>query len=405
MLGRDARPARVFAGRIQRPTDRRQHPLRRWKRLRPVGAPAPTIVNLTAALETGAAQPLNIDKRVTIFAEPAFGASVIDNFNRADEGPPMTGWTDIDTGFQVIANKAAPSDSGGINSAYWNTAMTSRDVEVFVTLDVEPDSGGETHLFARLDPTAPKDGYRLTLDHWGPGVIDSWRLEYLINNVSFDIFDDTPRTWGSGDKVGLRCLGREISVWHLPVGGRWVRLAVATDANISGASPTDKLGLHNFQPGLPIDERYDDFGGGVLTPFELDTAVALDKDKRVSLTPAVETDTALALSLGGPKSLVPAVETDSSRVLVITKIKTLVPCLETDSARVLSFSTGSPIFKALVAALESSRAMDLYFDRCAHFAFSAAPEISLSLSPASEAPLTLTPATEAELTLTGKDCC
>lgn len=187
--------------------------------------------------------------------------AVLDDFNRANTGPPPSAsWTTwLSDGLKVVSNQCAPNDSGD-NNAYWNTAMTHADVEAYVTIATPPATGGVTHVFVRLD-TATVSSYSVAcgvnagnddiqLFRWDGGVATSIAGPYSV-------------AFANGDKIGIRCHSSQIEAW-VSLGGIWQKLGAVTDTTYSGASPNNKIALHNVGNGTTA-ARYDDFGGGVPT--------------------------------------------------------------------------------------------------------------------------------------------
>lgn len=88
------------------------------------------------------------------------------------------------------------------------------------------------------------------------------------------------RPVANGDKVGLRCLGSEISGWHY-TGGAWTQVLTATDATHSGPGyvgwylPGNNNDTNTTNPGI-----YDDFGGGTITGSAFPEAPVLDTFNR-----------------------------------------------------------------------------------------------------------------------------
>jgi hypothetical protein len=72
----------------------------------------------------------------SVTATPAAAplASILDNFNRADEGRPRSApWVNFSSsGLKVVSNQAASAGGTGDNSSYWSTAF-SADQECFVS--------------------------------------------------------------------------------------------------------------------------------------------------------------------------------------------------------------------------------------------------------------------------------
>ena len=86
--------------------------------------------------------------------------SVLDNANRADEGPPPSAsWGNLVAGLVVSSNQIAPSGPG-FRSSYWLTAFNA-NCEVFATIGTNPSSNRTQTLFVRLHDvgSGTTDGY------------------------------------------------------------------------------------------------------------------------------------------------------------------------------------------------------------------------------------------------------
>lgn len=187
---------------------------------------------------------------------------ILDDFNRANEGPPMTGWTAYySTGLKVVSNQCAPNDNGG-NAAYWTPAMGGSDVECYVTIATMPANGGETAVLARLDPAGGGvNGDAYQVSHFPAAGTDSITI-WRIDNSAYTSLGSWSQELAAGDGIGIRCVGSTIEAWAR-ISGVWTLIGSVTDATYSGASPTNRIALSNEGNGSSV-ARYDDFGGGVM---------------------------------------------------------------------------------------------------------------------------------------------
>lgn len=184
--------------------------------------------------------------------------TVLDDFNRANEGPPPSAsWTTwISSGLKVVSNEIGPNDTGG-NGAYWNAVMPGPDVEAHLTIATLSDATTYINLYARYDVALFK-GYVMNHTVASP---DTWALVREDGGSSATLVSGT-QDLSNGDAMGIRCVGSLIEGW-LRVNGIWQRVGSATDATYSGASPNDRLGIYT-EPGAVTTGRMDNFGGGVV---------------------------------------------------------------------------------------------------------------------------------------------
>ncbi len=201
--------------------------------------------------------------------------SILDDFNRANEGPPPSAsWitgpkTESNSNGLVIDTnrvKATSLTYGG--TASWGVTF-GPDVEVYVS---DSDAGGVFILYWRI--TDPTDttlmyGYRFSGYNFGGNrtfTVDS------LNGLPID----TATLWTStlsgtianGDQVGISHIGDQISVYENLGGGGWNLVNTITDNTYSSAGYIG-MGLGS------TTGRLDNFGGG-----EISTPVSIGLDAR-----------------------------------------------------------------------------------------------------------------------------
>lgn len=225
----------------------------------------------------------------TPFYTAPFGTSgtLRDDFNRANEGPPPTGWTAwLSTGLKVDANQLAPADTGD-NGGYYNTAMSGANVEAYITIAAPTVNGGENAISARCEPTgAGFNGTRYTVNYIpgasGTGVVRLSRSADLTGTL----LDTTNINLTAGDKLGIRCYQSTIEGWvYITADSQWYLVVSAADTTYPGTGSQNKIAVYNYGNGS-LGARYDDLYAGVLIGIaNVDAATT-----RLSLTPsAVET--------------------------------------------------------------------------------------------------------------------
>lgn len=175
--------------------------------------------------------------------------TILDNFNRGNEGPPMTGWTDLQNGLKVVSSQCV-ADTGASTSKF-NTAF-DKDQEFFVTIVTKsPTDGGVEAILARLSTSF--DGYRVLWFESASGtdeIIIQRSDGGILTQLGAIIFIDK----SDGSKLGIRCVGSTIEAWY-DTGGGWTLAGSRTDSNYAG---NDKPALGLIQ----LDSVFDDFGGG-----------------------------------------------------------------------------------------------------------------------------------------------
>lgn len=184
---------------------------------------------------------------------------IIDNFDRANEGPPLSAsWTDTivvgEGGFKVNFD-VAQGDTGGFNSTYRNTAVYGPDVEAYLTLPAS--SQADVYLRIVAEGTAGVDGYSIDANE----TTDLFRVFRIDDGVYTQLGADISTTIGIGDSFGATIIGTTITVYHCGLGmgcgvseAGWTVIDTRTDATYSAAG---RIGIGVSGSGI-----VDDFGGG-----------------------------------------------------------------------------------------------------------------------------------------------
>ncbi len=186
--------------------------------------------------------------------------SVLDNFNRANEGPPpSTSWDGPIRPGQAqlkVSSNAMIWHSSVPGSVYWDTSFDA-DQECYLTVSTKGQSGKALGLFTRLRDhgTSSVDGYELWTEPQDAAT-DNWRL-YRMSNNGFFLINSTTQEVDSGDKIGIESDG-STHKGYLDDGGGWSEVNSGTDATFS----------HNGEIGVftgASNNVLDDFGGGAIS--------------------------------------------------------------------------------------------------------------------------------------------
>lgn len=178
---------------------------------------------------------------------------ILDNFNRANEGPPpSTSWsnlspTDFTGTFAVVSNVAAVT---GVAAIYWNPTTFGPNCEAYATLATT----GEAYVFARIQSPGSTnwDGY--AVEWTGPGSI----LLHRVDNDTFtQIGGSTGHTQNVGDKFGIEIVGTTINSWRFQ-SAAWTNDLSIVDTAYQSAG---YIGYAAVATGVG---NFDDFGGGAL---------------------------------------------------------------------------------------------------------------------------------------------
>lgn len=181
---------------------------------------------------------------------------VLDDFDRADEGPPPSAsWVSagLDGGLQVISNTCGTT--GTITSGYtssWNTSFGA-DSEAHCQWAVIPGANGNgMSLLCRLQTSTDYNS-----DHYenyfvqtaGNDDVQVFKIvSSVLTQLGADI--DVGGVYAAGDQLGIRCLASDIEVWY-----KGVRIDTRTDTDIAAG------GFINAYVDNAV-MRIDNFGGG-----------------------------------------------------------------------------------------------------------------------------------------------
>lgn len=180
---------------------------------------------------------------------------ILDNFNRANEGPPPSAsWTNVYNGLKVSSNQCV-GNTASDNISDWNVSTFGPDSECHAKIPVFPSAGTGIGLGCRLTThgSSTQDGYWIIFSYYNTLILgreDNGSFTQLGANIS--------RTINEGDSIGIEVIGtsNNIKAYHKPSGGSWSSsLATRSDGTYTAAG---YIGADNAHTSGAID----DFGGG-----------------------------------------------------------------------------------------------------------------------------------------------
>ena len=179
---------------------------------------------------------------------------ILDDFNRADEGPPPSAdWSSVTgiVGVVVSSNVAAPNGAGTSSAIY--TAASYTDMEAYEDIPTLPSTNYTIGVFLRgqqVGSGATIDGYLVRTKPSTSEVlidrVDNGALTRLVTQASV--------TFSAGYKIGGRIVGSAITAW-VHDGSNWSQVASTTDSTYSGSG---NIGIFGGSSAY----RVDNFGGG-----------------------------------------------------------------------------------------------------------------------------------------------
>ena len=188
--------------------------------------------------------------------------SILDDFNRTDEGPPpSSNWSNITglSGWEVFSNQIRPEGTTAVGG-FWTDTTFGADCLAFVTVATKPSDGNSVALFVRaqeVGSTSTLDGYQLIVS--SSSGTDTWYLYSTTNGSNSSIASSISQELNSGDKILLSAVGTTITA-YLDTGSGWTQVITGTDSTYSSAGYLGIAGQNTTQT-----VRLDDFGGGTIS--------------------------------------------------------------------------------------------------------------------------------------------
>ena len=183
---------------------------------------------------------------------------ILDNFNRADEGPPPSDkWHTANDGLAVVSNQATATQNDDYGWNNWEDEYFGEDTEMYFTIVTKPATDRGFRLYMLDWSFSDGDGYSLDFFTTGSGTanfvmrrFDEWSDTQLGAAV-------TDEGFSNGDKLGFAREGDDV-VGYKDTGSGWEEFMRRTD------------NTHKYETFALIIEQYDgsfdmvidDFGGG-----------------------------------------------------------------------------------------------------------------------------------------------
>lgn len=201
--------------------------------------------------------------------------SILDNFNRSNEGPPPSAnWSAWDAFFGisdelvVLSNACQPNTTLVTGSDWWNADTPGPDCEVYCTLANWPtlDVGDQMYiiLFLRLigqDTAGPNFSYyHLKVGSTSPGT--AYYQIKRITQAGTTLLKNGSVTLATGDAVGMDRIGDTLTFYRKPSGGSWGAIDSVVDGSPLSAV-AGRLALE-ITPDVNGLLAVDDFGGGTV---------------------------------------------------------------------------------------------------------------------------------------------
>jgi hypothetical protein len=183
---------------------------------------------------------------------------ILDSFNRANEGPPLSSnWTTLYGGLKVSSNQVANTAGDIFSLEYWNPTNFSKDQEAYFTASTGATAMDGVSLYIKYD-NVTQNGYAFRMDN-PEGTMDISRVTGGTSTVLLSLAASLPPV--DGDKYGLSYVSGTLKAYRNR-GGSWSQIGTVADTTYQTQTGKIALGLYEFG----TTARIDDFGGGSLNP-------------------------------------------------------------------------------------------------------------------------------------------
>lgn len=211
-----------------------------------------------------------------------FSPTVVDDFDRSNEGPPMTGWGDMEDGMKVISDQCAADAEDAMS--YYDTALAANlVVDVAAEISTLPDDGESIFIFVSSSGSTFGVAIIVGRDDGGDDTITLTAMGPDICQATIDLV--------AGDWVGIRYAAGFSNVYHKAAGGDWCIVA-------SGALPSPFAPAYAGVGASDTTARLDNFAisqhiGTTLADDAIDAAaLASDVDTYQAKAWLIDDDTA-----------------------------------------------------------------------------------------------------------------
>jgi len=183
---------------------------------------------------------------------------IIDDFNRANEGPPPSAsWgTAHGAGLKVVSNAVTANAASNSDNIGYRNDRTYQDCECYITM-VDTIGNSWFEVWVRL--STPGDtticGYAVATDQ-----TNNTLRYFRVDNASYtELGTSEPQTISDGDSLGVSIIGNTIQAYYKVGAGAWNAIGTA---RVDSTYTSGYLGLNVAGSSISGDN----FGGGALGP-------------------------------------------------------------------------------------------------------------------------------------------
>jgi len=185
--------------------------------------------------------------------------AVLDTFDRANEGPPPTGWAgpiwNGDHQLKIISNLLQQDTLPG-GDIYWNSSF-SADQEVYAIINNLPLANSGVSFYLRV--ASPHTGSETFIEIAYTALAGTDTIDVLINQAETNKLTINQEV-SAGDSIGASVVGNLITVYYKAAAGSWGSIGSVSDGTVTGAGFIG-IGFGGSAGGVTAN----DFGGGSLS--------------------------------------------------------------------------------------------------------------------------------------------
>ena len=185
---------------------------------------------------------------------------VLDDFNRANTGPPPSAnWAAMPflaafSAHKVVTNQAVAGGAGNNAASWWTAQDFGPDCEVYLTAVSLNAVEDYVSLYARTFSGAGLNGYELSINLDGS---NTWNVVSYTADTGTQIGASAVQSVANGASLGMVVFGSTIEGWYKAPAGSWSLVVSRTDTTHGGAG---KVGWYHYRAA----STFDNFAGGTL---------------------------------------------------------------------------------------------------------------------------------------------
>jgi hypothetical protein len=189
------------------------------------------------------------------FCYPSTG--ILDDFNRANAGPPLSAsWTALYGGWKVVSQQAVVDHMDDTYASEYYNVATYANPEAYITIVNKPTTN--SYIFIELYNAAFTQEYYLSVQTLSG--TDAITLQYWDGDAGAQLGATVNQEITNGDSVGISVISGTVIAWYKSGAGAWTNVREVADTHVTGPY---YITITSVDDG----EIFDNFGGGTyVTP-------------------------------------------------------------------------------------------------------------------------------------------